>query len=241
MDVQVSTGTDLFRSLLVRAAVVIGAVIGGTALAWLLSSASASAAESPVTGLVSTATSVVDNTVHVGQDAAEATKVLPAAAPSVPQLQVGMPHLVAPVLLVEQRLHDLNPAEPADEVVHLAPTRAFVPSLGSNAVHGAAKAAPVARIDHPATPVVPVIAQAGLATAPSTATAPHPASPSSEALPFGAPPNGAVGHDGPSGSAGACLGDGVPVIAAASSVLPSRTVSQFVPMSARRQPGITPD
>ncbi|GAA3431467.1 hypothetical protein [Kutzneria kofuensis] len=72
MDEQAVVGADRFRSLLLRAVVLIGGVLAGTALAWLLSSATASAAEpAPVSTLLSAAGDVVDNsvahTVHIGR------------------------------------------------------------------------------------------------------------------------------------------------------------------------------
>ena len=136
MDEQTKVA-DRFRSLLLRVLVVIGGMLAGTALAWLLSSATASAAEpTPVSTLLSTAGEVVDNsvehTVHIGQDARLAAQSLP--APSVPALQVPVPHLVAPVILVEQKLDEIAPQQPVDEVVHTASTRNFAPVAGSPSV-----------------------------------------------------------------------------------------------------------
>ena len=244
MDEQAVVGADRFRSMLLRVLVLIGGVLAGTALAWLLSSATASAAEpTPVGDLVSAAGSVVDNsvahTVHLGQDAKLAAQALPAAAPSVPALQVPVPHLVAPVILVEQRLSEIAQPQPVDEAVHTTVTRTYIPNAGSVATHRAVPAPAVSRDDHA---VVPVVAPAPVAGLSSPATPLRPdGSPKSEAMPFGALPSGACGHDGPSGNAGVCLGDGVAVEPAAPAAMPTHASSRCVPMTARRQPGITPD
>jgi hypothetical protein len=245
MDEQAVAGADRCRSTLLRALVLIGGVLAGTALAWLLSSATASAAEeSPVSGLVSTAGYVIDNsvthTVHIGQDAKAAAQALPAAAPAVPALQVPVPHLVAPVILVEQRLGDLaqaGAAEASDPVV----TRTFTPIDGSSARHRAESAPAAARVAVDPAPAAAARPQASLGTTPAAPMRPGGLPKSSEAVPFGALPGGACGHDGPINGGGACLGDGVAVAPAAAPFMPTHAPSRCVPMTARRQPGITPD
>jgi len=246
MDEQAVAGVDHFRSMLLRVLVLIGGVLAGTALAWLLSSATASAAEeNPVTDLISTAGSVVDgsvaHTVHLGQDARLAAQALPAAAPSVPTLQVPVPHLVAPVILVEQKLGDIAASQPADEAAYTAVTRTFVPA---DDVRPALRAVPspvVSHVEHGAEPVVATGPQVVAMSAPDAPLLPQDGSSKSEAMPFGSLPGNACGHDGPSGSAGMCLGDGVAIAPADTSVRPARAGSRCVPMTARRQPGITPD
>lgn len=245
MDEQAVAKVDRFRSMLLRALVLIGGVFAGTALAWLLSAAAASAAEAPtpVTGLLSTAGSMVDNsvahTVVLGQDAKLAAQALPAAAPSVPALQVPVPHLVAPVILVEQRLGDITATQPVDSTVHTAVTRVFAPVVGSSPALRAVPVPVVSREAHAVEPVAVATPEVGM-IAPATSL-PRDGSPKSEAMPFGALPGNTCGHDGPSGSSGMCLGDGVTVVPAAATVAPTQLRSRCVPMTARRQPGITPD
>ncbi|QUQ69642.1 hypothetical protein [Kutzneria sp. CA-103260] len=246
MDEQAVAGADRFRSMLLRVLVLVGGVLAGTALAWLLSAATASAAEAnPVTDLVATAGSVVDDsvahTVHLGQDAGLAAQALPAAAPAVPALQVPVPHLVAPVILVEQKLGDIAAAQPVHDTANTAVTSTFV---AAGEVRPAVRAVPapaVSRIEHGAEPVAAVAPQAAAMSAPAVQLPSQDGSPKSEALPFGSLPGNACGHDGPSGNAGMCLGDGVVSTPADTSVRPTRAVSRCVPMTARRQPGITPD
>jgi hypothetical protein len=243
MDEQTLAGVDRFRSMLLRVLVVIGGVLAGTALAWLLSAATASAAEqpAPVSDLISTAGAVVDNsvahTVVLGQDARLAAQALP--APSVPALQVPVPHLVAPVILVEQNLDEIAPQQPVDEVVHTPSTRTFTPVAGSPSVAMATPAPAVSRDEHRLEPVAVASPEAAL-VAPAVPLHKD-GSPKSEAMPFGALPGNACGHDGPSGNGGMCLGDGVTVVPAAATALRTQPRSRCVPMSARRQPGITPD
>jgi hypothetical protein len=232
---------DRFRSLLLRVLVVIGGVLAGTALAWLLSSATASAAEpTPVSTLLSTAGDVVDNsvahTVHIGQDAKLAAQ---AAAPSVPSIEVPVPHLVAPVILVEQRLDDFAASRTDEQAANTVVTRASVPVAAVPAGQQAASTPAVSRVERPVEPVV-AGQQSGLA-APVNPLRPD-GTPKSEALPFGALPGGACGHDGPSGSSGGmAVHDGVAVVPAAAPALVTPASSRCVPMTARRQPGITPD
>jgi hypothetical protein len=232
---------DRFRSLLLRVLVVIGGVLAGTALAWLLSSATASAAEpTPVSTLLSTAGDVVDNsvehTVHIGQDAKLAAQ---AAAPSVPSIEVPVPHLVAPVILVEQRLDDFGGSRIDDQVANTVVTRTFVPVTAATAAQPAASNPAVSRVERPAEPAV-AGPQSGMA-APIDPLRPDGTS-KSEALPFGALPGGACGHDGPSGAgSGMALHDGVAVVPAAAPAQITPASSRCVPMTARRQPGITPD
>ncbi|MFI9381280.1 hypothetical protein [Kutzneria sp. NPDC052558] len=242
MDEQTVAEVDRFRSALLRVLVLIGGVLAGTALAWLLSSATASAAEeNPVTDLISTAGSVVDgsvaHTVHLGQDA---TRALPAAAPAVPALQVPVPHLVAPVILVEQKLDDITASQPADEPGDTAVTRNFTPADEALPVQRVVSSPAVSRVDHVVEPAAAAGPQAVAMSAPAVPL-PQDSPSKSEALPFGALPGNACGHDGPSGGAGMCLGDGVVVTPVDNSVQPTRAVSRCVPMAARRQPGITPD
>ena len=137
MDEQAEAGADRFRSTLLRALVLIGGVLAGTALAWLLSGATASAApETPVSGLLSTADSVIDDsvahTVHLGQDAKAAAQALPVAAPSVPTIQVPVPRLIAPMILDEQRLDDVSSPAIVESVVPVV-ARSFVSAEGSSA------------------------------------------------------------------------------------------------------------
>ncbi|MFC0546762.1 hypothetical protein [Kutzneria chonburiensis] len=233
---------DRFRSLLLRVLVLIGGVLAGTALAWLLSSATASAAEptTPVSTLLSTAGDVVDNsvehTVHIGQDAKAAAQ---AAAPSVPAIEVPVPHLVAPVILVEQRLDDFALPRADEQVANAVVTRTFVPAVAGTTSQSAAPAAAVSRVERPAAPMV-AGPQSGMG-APIDPLRPDGSS-KSEALPFSALPGGACGHDGPSGtSGGMALHDGVAVVPAAAPALVTPASSRCVPMTARRQPGITPD
>jgi hypothetical protein len=245
MDEQTAAGADRFRSLLLRGLVLIGGVLAGTALAWLLSSATAAAAEpaSPVADLVGAAGHVLDNsvehTVRLGQDAKLAAQALPAAAPSVPAIEVPVPHLVAPVILVEQRLAEPAPSEPVDPAVHTVVTSTFAPADETVARHQAVPAPVVGRVERVLAPVDDARPLSGMG-APSTPARPD-GQPKSEALPFGALPSGACGHDGPNSSGGACLGEGVPAVPAAQSAAPTRVRSRCVPMTARRQPGITPD
>lgn len=245
MDEQTVAGVDRFRSMLLRALVLIGGVLAGTALAWLLSAATASAAEptAPVTDLLSTAGSVVDNsvqhTVHLGQDAGLAAQALPAAAPAVPALQVPVPHLVAPVILVEQRLSEIAQPQQLDEPVHTAVTRTYVPAVGSPAAHRTGPVPAVSR-DVPQSAAL-VVAHPQAAMGAPSAPLHRDDSPRSEAIPFGSLPGSVTGHDGPAGSGGVCLGDGVTAVPAAASVPPAQSRSRCVPMTARRQPGITPD
>jgi len=246
MDEQTVAGADRFRSTLLRVLVLIGGVLAGTALAWLLSSATASAAEeNPVTDLVSTAGSVVDDsvahTVHLGQDARLAAQALPAAAPSVPALQVPVPHLVAPVILVEQKLGDLAASQPVDETVNTAVTRTYVPADDVSPALRAVPSAVMSQVEHGSEPVAAAGPQAVAMSAPAAPLLPQDGSSKSEAMPFGSLPSNACGHDGPSGSAGMCLDDGVAIAPADASVRPTRAGSRCVPMTARRQPGITPD
>ncbi|MBB5892267.1 hypothetical protein ACFFS4_18045 [Kutzneria kofuensis] len=243
MDEQAVVGADRFRSLLLRAVVLIGGVLAGTALAWLLSSATASAAEpAPVSTLLSAAGDVVDNsvahTVHIGQDARLAAQALPAAAPSVPAIEVPVPHLVAPVILVEQRLDDIATAGSEEQVSRTAVNRTFVPVAAVPVAQRAISSPVVSRVEHPADAVA-ARPQADLGT-PVAPLRPD-GTPKSEAMPFGALPSGACGHDGPSGNAGMCLGDGVTAVPAAVPALFTQASSRRVPMTARRQPGITPD
>jgi hypothetical protein len=243
MDEQTVAGADRFRSMLLRVLVLIGGVLAGTALAWLLSSATASAAEqNPVTDLISTADSVVDSsvvhTVHLGQDARMAAQ---AAAPSVPALQVPVPHLVAPVILVEQKLGDIAAQPPVDETVATAVTRTFVPAGDVAPAPREVSSPVVSPVVHGPEPVVAVVPQAVAMSAPATPLLPQDGSPKSEALPFGSMPSNVCGHDGPSGGTGMCLGDGVAIVPADASVQTLRAGSRCVPMTARRQPGITPD
>jgi hypothetical protein len=245
MDEQAVAGVDRFRSAMLRALVLIGGVLAGTALAWLLSSATASAAEptSPVTNLLSTAGAVVDNsvehTVVLGQDAKAAAQALPAAAPTVPALQVPVPHLVAPVILVEQGLGGIAQSQPVDEVVHTAVTSTYSTAVGSTPAPRAVPAAVVSRDERPVRPVAVASAEGALSM--PSAPAHKDGAPKSEAMPFGSLPGNASGHDGPSGSGGMYLGDGVTVAPAAASAVPAQARSRRVPMTARRQPGITPD
>jgi hypothetical protein len=240
MDVS-TVVADRFRSLLLRVLVVIGGVLAGTALAWLLSSATASAAEpSPVSTLLSTAGDVVDNsvqhTVHIGQDAKLAAQ---AAAPSVPSIEVPVPHLVSPVILVEQRLDDFAAPKADEQVANAVVTRTFVPIVAATAAQPAVSAPAVSRVERPAESAL-AGPQSGLA-APINPLRPD-GPPKSEALPFGALPGGACGHDGPSGTGGGmALHDGVAVVPAAAPALVTPASSRCVPMTARRQPGITPD
>jgi hypothetical protein len=233
---------DRFRSLLLRVLVVIGGVLAGTALAWLLSSATASAAEpTPVSTLLSAAGDVVDNsvehTVHIGQDAKAAAQ---AAAPAVPTIEVPVPHLVAPVILVEQRLDDFAAPRTDEQTANTVVTRTFVPAAAKSADQPAEPAAAVvSRVERPAAPVM-TGPQSSMA-APIDPLRPD-GTPKSEAMPFGALPGGACGHDGPSGaSGGMALHDGVAVVPAAAPALVTPASSRCVPMTARRQPGITPD
>ena len=240
MDEQTKVA-DRFRSLLLRVLVVIGGMLAGTALAWLLSSATASAAEpTPVSTLLSTAGEVVDNsvehTVHIGQDARLAAQSLP--APSVPAIEVPVPHLVAPVILVEQRLDDFAGPRTDEQVISTAVTRTFVPVAVLPVPQDASTPA-ISRIDRVAEPMV-----AGPQSVLSTPVSPlrPDGAPKSEALPFGALPGGACGHDGPAGSSsGLALHDGMAVVPAAAPAQVTRASSRRVPMTVRRQPGITPD
>jgi len=232
---------DRFRSLLLRVLVVIGGVLAGTALAWLLSSATASAAEpTPVSTLLSTAGDVVDNsvehTVHIGQDAKAAAQ---AATPSVPAIEVPVPHLVAPVILVEQRLDDFAAPKADEPVANAVVTRTFVPVAIGSSTQPAASAPAVNRVESPIEPMV-AGPRSGMA-APVDPLRPDGTS-KSEALPFGALPGGACGHDGPSGTGGGlAMHDGIAVVPAAAPALVTPASSRCVPMTARRQPGITPD
>jgi hypothetical protein len=243
MDEQTEVA-DRFRSLLPRVLVLIGGVLAGTALAWLLSSATASAAEpAPVSTLLSTAGQVVDNSVEhtalIGQDARLAAQALPAAAPSVPAIDVPMPHLVAPVLLVEQRLDDFAGTRSDESVTREAVTRTFVPVTAARTAQRAESAPAASRVERPAE-MVAAHPQAGLGS-PVSPLRPD-GTPKSEVKPFGALPGGACGHDGPSGnSSGMALHDGVPAVPAAAPALVTRASSRCVPMTTRRQPGITPD
>ncbi|EWM14487.1 LigA protein [Kutzneria sp. 744] len=235
---------DRFRSLLLRALVLIGGVLAGTALAWLLSSATASAAEpTPVSTLLSTAGDVVDTSVEhtalIGQDARLAAQALPAAAPSVPAIDVPVPHLVAPVILVEQRLDEFAGSRSDEPVAGEVVTRTYVPVHAVSAAESAESVPVASRVERP-TEMVAAHPQAGL-SAPVSPLRPD-GTPKSEVLPFGALPGGACGHDGPTGSgSGMALHDGSSVVPAAAPVLFTSASSRCVPMTARRQPGITPD
>ena len=78
-------------------------------------------------------------------------------------------------------------------------------------------------------------------TAPVTPTRPDGLPKLFDAVPFGALPSGACGHEGPSANGGLCFGEGVAAVPAATPAMLTRAPSRCVPMTARRQPGITPD
>ena len=163
--------------------------------------------------------SSVAHTAVLGQDAKLAAQALPAAAPSVPALDVPVPHLVAPVILVEQRLGEIVPARPdghgrqhARDQGLFSGCHAVGRECGRIGPGCESRRAP-GRAGRGATP------EAGM-SAPASPL-PKDGSPRSEAMPFGALPGNACGHDGPSGSGGMCLGDGVAVVPAAAAVLPT--------------------
>ncbi|AHH93776.1 hypothetical protein GCM10010174_23140 [Kutzneria viridogrisea] len=242
MDRQPNTGAGRFRPLLWRAVAVLGGAFAGTALAWLLTSAPASAApvpDQPATGSVA---AVLDGALSAldAHPLLAGTHVLP-TAPVVPGIQVGADRLVSPIVSVDQQLSRIVEHRPVP-----APAQAAAPAheQSPSRAERSAELAPVAVAPTATRPAPMTVAAVDQRQSASSAPV-HPGQPDPghgpTALPTVPLPGSSCGHDGQGGPTGCCLNEGPSVISGAGITRPVSAFGQRVPAATGRQPGVTPD